>query len=467
MDDVELLNRYATSDDEAAFAELVARRLPLVLATAKRQVGNRDLAEEVAQAVFVILARKAGRLDRNVVLSGWLYQTTRYVCQKAVRTEIRRSQREREAVQRGPLMDSSEAETNENEVVTRLDDMLGRLRDGDRSVLVLRYFEGMSLAQIGERLGTSEDAAQKRVTRALDRLRRLFGRRSITVSSGVLATVMGGQAGAAVPSGLAAGITLAAVSGIGVAPVTTNLVNATIGMMTWIKIKSLAPIGAAVALAAGVPITGMVKKQSALNAANDRLRATEMQLVGFESQEEELATLRNQVAEMERLRERANEVHKLRAQVAQLGRERDGLLARLASLEARPPVLVAASSVDVPIEEVDAPADRLTAMRGLKLLALSLIIYAEEHDGQFPQSMADLDTADFENEDGGLTLDDLVMIDYGDLSTLADRAQSVIFATKEPFETDSEGFPRWGYSFADGHAEVSRSELGEYGRLIR
>ncbi len=332
MDDAELLNRYASEADEAAFAEIVQRFLPLVYSAALRQVRRPELAEDVAQVVFVILARKARRLPRDVVLSGWLYQTTRYTSQRALRTEMRRIKREREAAQEGAQMEQSEPSWNSMEPL--LDDLLANLREKDRLVLVLRFFEGLSLAQIGERLGTTEDAAQKRVSRALERLRHLFTRRSVSVSTASLVTLLSSQAVVAVPASVAAGVALcASTGGVSMAPLATTLLESTIRMMTWIKIKTIAPIGAAAALAAGVPIVSLYQENIVLEEENRALKGVAENIELSEEQAAELMRLQEQVSELEGLRKHASEVHRLRAQVTQLSREKKDLMGQIHSLE--------------------------------------------------------------------------------------------------------------------------------------
>ncbi len=97
LDDHELLGEFARTESEAAFAALVARYVNLVHSTALRFTGNPHHAEEITQAVFIILARKAGKLSPRAVLSGWLYQTARLTAANFVKGEIRRHHREQEA----------------------------------------------------------------------------------------------------------------------------------------------------------------------------------------------------------------------------------------------------------------------------------------------------------------------------------------------------------------------------------
>ena len=98
MEDWQLLEDYVRRGSESAFRSLVSRHLGLVYAAAFRQVNDSGLAEEVSQAVFILLARKARSLPRRTILAGWLFRTTRFVASRALRSEVRRQRREQQAV---------------------------------------------------------------------------------------------------------------------------------------------------------------------------------------------------------------------------------------------------------------------------------------------------------------------------------------------------------------------------------
>ncbi len=466
-DDAELLNRYVHGD-EAAFAELVRRRLPLVYQAALRQVRRPHLAEEITQVVFVILAQKAKRLGPNVVLSGWLYQTTRYACQKAIRTEVRRIKREREAME--AQAPSVNQETTWNQVEPVLDELMARLREPDRLVLVLRFLENRSLAQIGDLLGTSEDAAQKRVSRALDRLRALFAKRSIHASSGVLAALLAANASGAVPSSLAAGVATGAAAGAATwSPLTSNLVESTLQMMTWIKIKTLAPVGAAVAVAAGVPIVGLHQQKSALEAENEQLRAAAVSVDNGEAQHEELVALREAVAELESLRAQAAEVHKLRAKVAQLSQEGRALAAERDQWKVRAEqASFAVPNASAGLEEnADAEEELgIQMLNHMKRLALGVIMYASSHENQMPSSLGDINPEHVGIETWeAIDLDDLIYFDYGSWEGIENPGEAVLIATKKPFGPDPKGQSAYAYAFVDGHSETGLVPVGDDGRL--
>jgi RNA polymerase sigma factor (sigma-70 family) len=202
MNDTELLQAWAQRRDEAAFTELVRRHLGLVQASARRQVGTSPLAEDVAQAVFLVLARKAGSLDSRVVLSGWLFRTTRFVAARAVRAEQRRSRNESLAAMQPTASDHAVLPEHWNEVEPHLDAALATLPAADRDALLLRYFEGRPFRAVGERLGIQEEAAKKRVCRAVEKLRTFLVGKGVVLSAVGLATVLGNLPGSAAPADL-------------------------------------------------------------------------------------------------------------------------------------------------------------------------------------------------------------------------------------------------------------------------
>jgi RNA polymerase sigma factor (sigma-70 family) len=182
LNDSELLAQYARHHSETAFTALVERYINLVYSTALRRVGNPHAAEEITQAVFIILARKAASLGAKTVLSGWLYQAARLTAGNFLRGEIRRQRREQEAYMQS-LLNESAADNVWRQIAPLLDDAMGRLGEKDRNAVVLRFFENKSLAEVGVALGASEDAAKMRVNRALEKLRKFLMRRGIALSA--------------------------------------------------------------------------------------------------------------------------------------------------------------------------------------------------------------------------------------------------------------------------------------------
>ena len=170
MTDIQrLLADYVNNGSEAAFRELAERYLNLVYSTAVRLVGgDTHLAEDVAQTVFVDLAHLAKNLSREVRLGGWLHRHTCFVAAKTLRGERRRQARERQAIEMNAPPDHLEAHLGQ--VAPILDEAINRLGAADRTAVLLRFYEQLDFRLVGEALGTSEAAAQKRVTRALEKL---------------------------------------------------------------------------------------------------------------------------------------------------------------------------------------------------------------------------------------------------------------------------------------------------------
>jgi len=222
-DDQHLLVHFAENRSEAAFGELVNRYVNLVYSTALRRTNfDAHLAQDVAQLVFTDLARKAPSLSRDVVLAGWLHRATLYAAGQLIRGDRRRRLREQEAA----AMSALESETNTDWQAIRpaLDEALDKLNQTDRDALLLRFFEQRSLAEIGSALGTNEDAAGKRVKRALEKLRAVLVHRGITTTGAALSTVLSAYAVQLAPAGLAASLANSALTGAGAATgITTTL----------------------------------------------------------------------------------------------------------------------------------------------------------------------------------------------------------------------------------------------------
>src|ERR1017187_10296100 len=165
--DMDLLRQYADQNSDAAFAALVSRHVNLVYFAALRKTGNPHAAEEITQAVFIILARKAGRISDKTILPGWLYQTTRLTAASFWKREIRRVRREQEASMQTELHSSAPDETWQ-QLAPLLEDAMGQLGERDRAAVVLRFFGRKSFVEAGMASGVSENAAKKRANHALE-----------------------------------------------------------------------------------------------------------------------------------------------------------------------------------------------------------------------------------------------------------------------------------------------------------
>lgn len=306
--DAELLADYATRCSEAAFARLVERYVALVHSAARRQLGDPHLAEEITQAVFILLARKAGSLCEQTVLAGWLCRAAHFAARDALRAERRRLHREQLAATMDTPTDAAW-----QQLAPLLDEAVAQLREADRNAIVLRYYEQRPLDEVGAALGIGADAAQKRVARALEKLRAIFTQRGVTLTGAAIAGAVSANAIQAVPVGLAAKISATAIVAGATFTSTTAIVMTTLQ-------KSI--IGATLAAAVG---TGIYEARQA-SQARVEVETLKQQQAPLTEQIEQLSREREQATnlvaglreEVERLNGNTSELSRLRAEVGTL-----------------------------------------------------------------------------------------------------------------------------------------------------
>ncbi|EEF62867.1 RNA polymerase sigma factor [Pedosphaera parvula] len=242
--DLELLQNYVKNKSEESFAALVNRHLNLVYSAALRQVRSPQLAEEVAQSTFTDLASSAHRLAPDTILAAWLYQVAHRTAINVVRREARRQLREQVACE---LTAMNATTADWTHIAPLLDEAMHALDNTDRTAVLLRYFENKSLREVGQTLGVSDDAAQKRVGRAVERLREFFTKRGITIGASTLVVILSANAVLAAPITLFTAITTAtALTGT----ITTATATQAVAMTTLQKTL----IATALAAAVGVGI---------------------------------------------------------------------------------------------------------------------------------------------------------------------------------------------------------------------
>ena len=234
--DSQLLRAYAEARSEAAFAELVRRHIDFVYSAAFRMVRDAHLAEDVTQGVFAALAKGAGALAIRPVLSGWLHRTAQNIAAETVRTIERRRAREQEAAAMNELLAAPDDAVWER-VAPHLDAALGELSEADRDAVLLRYFERKSAREMAQVLGVSDEAAQKRVSRAVQRLREFFAQRGLAVGVNGLVVVLSANAVQAAPVGLAATISSQAAAFVGTTLAASPSAAKGILLMTTVKKK--------------------------------------------------------------------------------------------------------------------------------------------------------------------------------------------------------------------------------------
>jgi RNA polymerase sigma factor (sigma-70 family) len=247
--DQQLLEDYTSRGTDDAFTTLVKRYVDLVYSAALRQVYDPAMAQDVTQAVFIILSRKGRHLSPNTVIAGWLVRTTRFASLRALRAEYRRRRTEQKAFVMN--LEPEGESPGWEQIAPLLDHAVAKLSDKDRNAVVLRYFENKSFAEVAAGIGGSEDAAKKRVARALERLRATFAGRRAPLPLASLAALLSNQTVQSAPTELSGQI-LAHSSTVAAAAATVSLVvKETLRAMFWAKVQIAGTVAALVVLAAG------------------------------------------------------------------------------------------------------------------------------------------------------------------------------------------------------------------------
>jgi RNA polymerase sigma factor (sigma-70 family) len=239
LSDEQLLNLYVRDGNEAAFSQIVGRHLDGVYAAARRQVRDSHLAEDVTQAVFIVLVRRAGSIRKGSSLPGWLLKVTWYVSRDAIRSKTRRFRHENEvAVMNELTAQRAEAAKAWQEIAPVLDDAMSGLSEADRGVLMLRFLEDKSVEEASRILGASEAAVTKRISRALARLRKLLARRGVAVPQALLGGALAGGAAHAAPAALTAATMHASLAGAVAASNAAVLAKGAVTTLTVAKIHT-------------------------------------------------------------------------------------------------------------------------------------------------------------------------------------------------------------------------------------
>jgi RNA polymerase sigma factor (sigma-70 family) len=325
-----LLADYVKNGSEAAFRDLVSRYINLVHSTAIRLVnGDTQLADDVTQSVFVDLARKAHTLPPEVMLGGWLHRDACFVAGTMMRGERRRHFRERQAVAMNVPEDHTAA--NLALVAPVLDEAINQLEPEDRTAILLRFFEQLEFRAVGQALGSNEDAARMRVSRALDKLHTLLKNRGVALSIAALSAALAAEAVTAAPLGLAA-----AVAGTALGSAATSGAAATLlKFMTMTKLK-IAIVGAIGAAALAVPVIMQHQSLATLRQENQALQDQTAQMATLQAENERLSNLVAQTTTGPAPAEKqVRELARLRAEVDRL-RDRTNALVRELTLAGQP-----------------------------------------------------------------------------------------------------------------------------------
>jgi RNA polymerase sigma factor (sigma-70 family) len=351
--DMQLLAGYIRHRAEDDFAELVRRHLGLVYSAAVRQVRLPQLAEEVTQSTFIKLARQAHGLAPDTILTAWLYQVARRKAIDVVRREASRQLREQIATEMNAMNATASDWTH---IEPLLDEAMHALDETDRTAVLLRYFENKSLREVGVTLGTSENAAQKRLGRAVERLREFFVKRGVTISTSGLVVVVVANAVQAAPVELAMTISKAvALAGTTMGTTAVTATTKALAMTTFQKVLASATIAAVLA-------TGIYEGWQAvqLGRKNKSLQQQQARVKGIlEQLQQERDQTASQLASIQKSAEQsargATELEGLRREVARLRNATRELAAmKAAALEMeKDPALIAARKLTKKIQQVE------------------------------------------------------------------------------------------------------------------
>lgn len=461
MNDHELLRDFAEHGSQSAFRQLVDRHVALVHSTARRRVGDPHQAEDVTQQVFTLLAAKARHLGSQVVLSGWLYRTAVNVALETVRHETRRQRREQAAVE---AVNLNESDATWREIEPWLDAAMATLSEPDRDAVVLRFFENRSLREVGVALGVSDDAAQKRLSRAVEKLREFFARRGRVVVGTTLTAAIATGAIQSVPAGLASSVAAAALAG---APV----VAASATALTFMSLKPIVGLMGAVG-AASVLFYQQVQLRSARDAnAELAVRVEQAGRTALDT-EQRMKALQVTTENDPRILELA----KLRGEVAGLRRETSRLKEENTVLNAalREAAREVARQEGSETPEMEAVKDRgIARLNYAKQWMLALVLHAEDHSGRLPDAL-DQATAYFgQAGDGGmspaqqefyrsLTADQFELTYRGALAALTNPSRTIVVREKEAWPVPGKPGLSRTYGFADGHSEIKYADDGRF-----
>jgi RNA polymerase sigma factor (sigma-70 family) len=441
MTDHQLLRRFAAEHSEDAFSELVAQYLPLVYSAGLRQTGGDiHLARDIAQLVFTDLARKAPSLSENVVLPGWLHRATVFAARQTIRGERRRQLREQQAVSMNIALSETE-DADWRQIRPLLDEALDQLHKTDRDALLLRYFHQQSLAEVGAHLGSTEEAARKRVTRALEKLRSLLQRLGVTTTAAALTTTISANAIQTAPAGLVAVIAHASFAAAG-----TKTTLSLLKIMTATHLK----LGLSLLAAAGVATTFVIQHQTQARLREEN-QSLQQQIAQLQSSNNDLTTQMADSNDTKKMSDdQFNDLLRLRSEVGLLRHQTNDLAKSQASLQNS-----LAQAQATALQQSNSVADQekqiaIARINNAHHLTAEMILYASDNQGQTPTNFDQVGA--YTNQFPASTTNGFEIVYQGSLNQITNTA-SVIVVQSDPWPT-FEGKWAKAYGFADGHAEV-------------
>jgi RNA polymerase sigma factor (sigma-70 family) len=449
--DAQLLREYADQKSEPAFAEIVHRYADLVYSAALRQIGSPDSAGEIAQRVFIDLARKAhslaGSQRGDASLAGWLYRATRFAALNLLREDRRRQIHEKQVMQE--LHSPPGSAPDWDSVSPFLDEALSSLDNQEREAVLLRFFKNQDFHAVGAALGVIDDTAQKRVARSLDKLRTAFERRGVTITTTALAAVLAANAVQAAPAGLTAAWIGASLAGA------TAEAGAT---WTLLKIMSMTKfqLGLGAIIMGSLAVTVSIQQQTAgkLRGDNEDLRQHVASLV---SDNESLSNrIRQPTAPAPTADDQFRELLRLRGEVGRL-RAQTNLLSKLQA-ENRLLQSKAAISQENQAEAKDRfVAHRDSIINAAKMIGVAFRIWAGDNNNQFPTNFAQCsnELGNVPNFSGNIPLETFELVNPGKANTSYPRAIAAREGTPRPSP-----FGGWErvYLLADGSVQRAASD---------
>jgi RNA polymerase sigma factor (sigma-70 family) len=462
--DAQLLRDYVAFGAEAAFTELVHRYTNLVYSAALRQVESPDTAADIAQKVFVSMAGNAPSLSRRLAvdasLAGWLCRCARNQSLNFRRDEFRRQTREKEAMEQ--IISFPDTAPDWERLRPVLDEAMSELNEPDYDTLVLRFFQNQDFRAVGAVIGVSDDAAQKRVSRALDKLRDLLSRRGINSTAAMLSAAISANAVQAAPAGLASTIAAAALMGTAVSTSTAIFATKAAFLTT---LQKVLVTGAFVAVA-GVGLFE-ARQAAQMHEQNRRLQQEEAPLAAqiqeLRSERDDATNRLGWLAEEAAANQQNNlELLKLRGQVAmlrhqaqELGRMREENQRLLAA--ARDTAAQKTGEKDAQTQQRQIMIQRMNdARQGV----LSFILFAGDHQDQYPTNFDQVTS--YANPDFVAHMETNFDLVYSGLTTGITNPSSTIVLREKQASQSAEGSWIKAYGYADGHAEIHAEPDGNF-----
>jgi len=459
-DDQALLERYRQEECESAFARLVERHIDMVWAAACRITEDADLAKDVAQSVFTALARKARFSSFAANVPGWLYRATSMEARKALRTNRRRSQREREAMENHlPTLGSDI--TSADALMPLLDEGLQKLGEQERDIVVLRFFARKSLSDIGATLAISEAAAQKRVSRAVEKLRLYFGRRGHLVPAATVLSALTAAGVSAAPVGIAAaiaGTSCALAASVGAVGTAASFGAATLEQIIAMKTKIL--IASAATIAIGTPLLLQQQSLVSLERSLATAVAATQNLESLRMQEAQLAGQRQLLADWEQMERDREELLRLRAESSRLAAAdidpawQEALAAARASRES------AQLSARIASDTVQAEQLRMMTVDAMKQLGLAARIYATDNEDRFPKTFEEMRAEIGERLPGNMSLERFEFMPHERVISELEP-EMILFREKEARKMPDGTWNR-AYTMADGSVQQRNSATTDF-----